>query len=140
MAWRGGYRFEQYLLESEESGYSMAMVVFDINFLKVTNDTKGHLAGDELIRTAAVCISSCFGENCFRFGGDEFAAVVKNCSREDIDGMVKRFEEAQRRENVSISLGCAYTGDIGQTTFKKLLDEADRKMYTRKREAHRVRG
>lgn len=131
------YRFEQYMLESDDSGYSMAVLLFDINYLKKTNDTQGHLAGDRLIRAAAECISSCFGENCFRFGGDEFAAVVKNCTPEAIDGMVARFKEAEKRRNVSISLGYAYAPEIGETSFRKLLDEADRQMYVQKQAAHR---
>ena len=130
------YRFEQYLLESESSGYSMAVLLFDVNFLKKTNDTEGHLAGDRLLRTAADCISSCFGENCFRFGGDEFAAIVKDCTPEAIEDMVKRFEETEKAQNVSISLGYAYAEEVGQTSFQKLLDEADQKMYAQKKEMH----
>ena len=131
------YRFEQYMLESGDSGYSMAVLLFDVNYLKKTNDTKGHLAGDQLIRTAAECISSCFGENCFRFGGDEFAAIVKDCTPEAIDQMVARFEETEKSQNISVSLGYAYAEEIGQTTFRKLLDEADKKMYAQKQEKHR---
>ncbi len=134
------YRFEQYMLESGESGYSVAVLLFDINYLKKTNDTQGHLMGDKLIRTAAECISSCFGEDCFRFGGDEFAAVVKNCEPEKIDRMIQKFRETEKQYNVSISLGCAYTDEIGKTTVKKLLDEADKKMYEHKKEAHEAMG
>ena len=130
------YRFEQYLLESESSGYSMAVLLFDVNFLKQTNDTEGHLAGDRLLRDAAHCISSCFGENCFRFGGDEFAAIVKDCTPDAIDRMVSDFEQAEKEHNVSISMGYAYAEEIGQTTFRKLLDEADQKMYAQKKAIH----
>ena len=128
------------MLESGESGYSVAVLLFDINYLKQTNDTQGHLMGDKLIRTAAECISSCFGEDCFRFGGDEFAAVVKNCEPEKIDQMIQKFRETEKQNNVSISLGCAYTDEIGKTTVKKLLDEADKKMYEHKKEAHEAMG
>ena len=133
------YRFEQYMLESGEKGYSVAVLLFDINYLKRTNDTKGHLAGDQLIRTAAECISSCFGADCFRFGGDEFAAVVKNCDPETIQRMIRKFEETEKRENVSIALGYAYTDEIGGTTVKNLLDEADKKMYEHKKMTHAER-
>ena len=133
------YRFEQYLVESEDSGSSMAVVLFDVNYLKRTNDTQGHLAGDRLIRHAADCIASCFGENCFRFGGDEFAAIVKDCTPETIKSMVRRFEEMEKTENVSISLGYAYTDQIGKTTVKRLIDEADKKMYEQKKTIHRER-
>lgn len=131
------YRFEQYLLEAEESGHSTAVMLFDINYLKRTNDTEGHLAGDQLIRTAADCISSCFGDNCFRFGGDEFAAIVMDVTPESLDQMVHEFENIEKEHNVSISMGYAYVADIGSTTYKKLLDEADRNMYEQKKEVHR---
>ena len=42
----------------------------------------------------------------------------------------------QSKKNVSISLGCAYTDEIGQTSFKKLLNEADKKMYEQKEIIH----
>ena len=129
-------RFEQYLVEAQDSGSSMAVMLFDVNFLKRTNDTQGHLAGDQLIRHAADCISSCFGENCFRFGGDEFAAIVTDCTLDSIRGMVRRFEEKEKMEGMSISLGYAYTDDIGKTTIKDLLDEADRYMYAQKKIVH----
>ena len=132
------YRFEQYMLESGESGYSLAVLLFDINYLKKTNDTYGHLAGDKLIRDAASCISSCFGENCFRFGGDEFAAVVKDCTPEMVQEMIERFKVAEQEKNVSISLGYAFTEEIGNTTLRSLLDEADKKMYIQKENAHRL--
>ena len=134
------YRFEQYMLESQESGYSVAVLLFDVNYLKKTNDSEGHLAGDALIRAAAECIADCFGHesegNCFRFGGDEFAAVVKNCTPESVRFMVRRFEETQRKRGVSISMGFAYTEDLGQTTLRALLDEADKHMYDQKKIAH----
>ncbi len=138
------YGFEQYLLESGRSGYSLAVFLFDINYLKVTNDTLGHAAGDKLIRSAADCIRECFGledeNNCFRFGGDEFAAVEKNCAREKIDRMVKHFELSQAERGISISWGYAFTEEIGNTTVKKMMDEADKHMYERKEKMHGKRS
>ena len=110
--------------------------MFDVNYLKRTNDTEGHLAGDELLRHAAECIASSFGENCFRFGGDEFAAIVTDCTRNDIDEMIRKFEKKEEQENVSISMGCAYTDDISKTTVQNLLEEADRNMYAQKKIIH----
>lgn len=134
------YRFEQYLLESESSGYSMAVLLFDVNYLKQTNDSQGHLAGDRLLKTAAECISTCFGENCFRFGGDEFAAIVKDCTPEAVENMVSRFEATEKARNVSVSLGYAYAEEIGKTSFRSLLDEADRRMYAQKKALHAREG
>ena len=134
------YRFEQYLLESGDSGYSVAVVLFDINYLKQTNDTEGHSAGDKLIRRAAECISSCFGESddcsCFRFGGDEFAAVMKNCTPDAIRRRIDRFREVEKESDVSVALGYAFAEEIGETMVRQLLDEADRQMYAQKKRIH----
>ena len=111
--------------------------MFDINYLKETNDTLGHSAGDRLIRTAAKCITSCFGEHSFRIGGDEFAAVVQDCKPEAVKEMIYRFREEGERENVSISVGYAYAEKISDTTIKELIDEADKQMYAEKQLAHR---
>ena len=133
------YRFEQYLLDVGERGYSLAILMFDINYLKETNDTEGHSAGDNLIRTAAQCITSCFGEKSFRIGGDEFAAVVEDCRPETVQQMIYRFREAEEQENISISVGYAYADNISETTIKQLLDEADKQMYAEKQAAHHHR-
>ena len=130
------YLFEKYLLDAGESGYSLAIVMFDINYLKETNDTYGHSAGDQLIQTAAKCIANCFGNNTFRIGGDEFTAVLKDVKEETVRQMIDRFKETERKEKISVSLGYAYTEDIGDTTLKALIDEADKKMYAQKQEAH----
>ena len=130
------YRFEQYLLDAGESGYSLAILMFDINYLKQTNDTFGHSAGDKLIRTAAKCITSCFGDKSFRIGGDEFAAIVEDCKPEAVQQMIYRFREAEQRENVSISVGYAYAEKISETTIKELIEEADKQMYAEKQMAH----
>ena len=134
------YRFEQYMLESQDEDCSVAVLLFDVNYLKKTNDTEGHLAGDALIRAAGECIAECFGSesggNCFRFGGDEFAAVVKNCTPESLRFMVRRFEETQKKRGVSISMGYAYAEELGKTDLRALLDEADKYMYAQKKIAH----
>ena len=135
------YRFKQYLLESIESGHSIAFFVFDLNYLKITNDTQGHLAGDKLLCNAAECIYECFGSLdesiCFRYGGDEFAAVLKDCSPEHIDRLMEKFENEQKKRNISVATGYAYTDDIGKTTLNKLFVEADKKMYANKSKMHK---
>ena len=133
------YRFEQYLLDAGESGYSLAILMFDINFLKETNDTLGHSAGDKLIRKAAECITSCFGDKSFRIGGDEFAAVVEDCKPEMVQQMIYRFREVGERENVSISVGYAYAEKINESTIKQMIDEADKLMYAEKQSVHHHR-
>ena len=67
---------------------------------------------------------------------DEFAAIVKGCTQDTLRGMIHRFEELEKKEGVSISLGYAYTDDIAKTTVQNLLDEADKYMYAQKKIVH----
>lgn len=69
--------FDLAIARSKTYNESFFVVVFDLNGLKIINDTYGHLAGDEFIKTFAsdlnskIRISDIFA----RFGGDEFVAV-----------------------------------------------------------------
>ena len=134
------YRFEQYFYESGRSGYSVAFLIFDVNRLKEVNDKKGHLAGDELIRHAAECIGECFGvpgeSNCFRIGGDEFAAIVKRIPRAEIERRIALFSERQKEMGISVAAGLAYAEEIGDSDFRELFLKADRNMYSDKMRAH----
>ena len=134
------YYMEQYILQIDETEDAVAFFLFDVNFLKRTNDREGHLAGDALLKRAAQCIQKCFAASadakCFRYGGDEFAAILKNCREEDIRPMVDRFEEEQKNYDVSLAIGYSYTSNVGQTTMRALFDEADKKMYEQKKIIH----
>ena len=132
------YRFERYILDCGESGESLAILMFDVNLLKQTNDALGHRAGDDLLRRSAKCISSCFGKDCFRIGGDEFAAVIRNCTREQLQSMIRDFREMEKQESVSISIGYAYEDaeSISDSMVRRMIDEADKKMYEDKKELH----
>ena len=133
-------RFEQYFYESGRSGYSVAFLIFDVNRLKEVNDKKGHLAGDELILHTAECIGECFGvtgeSNCFRIGGDEFAAIVKRLPRDEIERRIALFSKRQKEMGISVAAGLAYAEEIGETDFRELFLEADRNMYSDKMRAH----
>lgn len=60
---------------------SWALLILDLDNLKIVNDTFGHLAGDALIRTAADRIARVMAPDVtFRLGGDEFAVVVQAAS------------------------------------------------------------
>ena len=134
------YGYEQYILEIQERSCAVALLVFDVNLLKETNDRFGHAAGDQLLRSSAECIENCFGSeaehNCFRFGGDEFAAVVKGATLDEVERMVAQFQEAQQNRQISIAWGCAYTEDITETNFQEMMEEADQEMYDRKKVQH----
>ena len=134
------YSMERYTLEAGEDDSAMAVLMFDVNYLKQVNDTEGHLAGDKLLRTAGDCIRECFatesGDNCYRLGGDEFAAVLRGCDENEIKKRIDRFSLAQEREKISVSVGYGYAAKADEGTFRALLNEADARMYEMKKQTH----
>lgn len=61
----------------------MVYISMDVNGLKKVNDHQGHAAGDELLQGAVECMMKSFNGygRVYRFGGDEFAAIVFADSR-----------------------------------------------------------
>lgn len=122
--------------------FSAAIIVFDMNYLKFTNDTFGHFAGDELITGTANCIKKVFSGNgaCFRIGGDEFAVILTNCSEGDIikylsqlDHVIALFNSPNTHP-ISVAYGYAVKdNDHLYNSAHELFIAADANMYTEKR-------
>ena len=132
------YAFENYVktLEGDSGIYPLCYYSFDLNFLKTTNDTYGHLNGDRLLESAARVIKECFGDDCFRIGGDEFAAVIKNYDEKRAHDDEIRFLDLMKKEDVSISFGHSITNDLREKTVDQMMVDADDMMYERKRIFH----
>ncbi len=119
----------------------VGFVVLDINDLKYTNDVYGHQAGDEMIRSAAACISGVFCEDCacYRIGGDEFVVIVQNASAgrmnqflQELDARLLQTQSEQERPwKLRVAYGYAIHqgGDRPDALFK----QADDEMYECKR-------
>lgn len=135
--------FQNYVSELSWEKAHSSVIVFslDVNGLKEANDHRGHTFGDALLRNCAACIQAAFGngpgKQCFRFGGDEFAAFWVDVPVSELDEALARFEEEQAKREVSISVGCAYAEDLSETTVDVLFQEADKNMYDDKAEYHR---
>jgi len=133
---------EHDLLKTDYNNKPVSILMFDVNFLKKTNDTKGHLAGDKLIKTTAMCITECFSidkiNNCYRIGGDEFIAIMPCCTEDDIKRRIDKFKLATIREDISVSVGYAYTDRLDDQNFKSLMEEADKNMYENKKIVHNI--
>ncbi len=114
----------------------VAILSLDVNNLKPTNDTHGHVAGDELLKSAAKCILACFGDetghNCFRTGGDEFIAILTDVSESEVRKKIERFQMMQAEEKISVSVGYAYSEKGDPDDFEDLFLLADKQMYRNK--------
>lgn len=113
-----------------------ALVLFDLDGFKHFNDSFGHLAGDELLRTLAARLARAVGQagRAYRLGGDEFCVLLGGDPR-TLDETLPRLEEALSIERDGLRIGCSY----GVALLPQEADEvraalslADRRMYERK--------
>ncbi len=135
-------------LDRTKSNYNyIGIIQFDVNNLKVINDSLGHEAGDLLIKTAAEMIDSSFGAigNCYRVGGDEFVAVTTyNHAPLVCEEAIVKFESAISQFNnnpdkpfeLRVAYGIAYYQNSSQQfqSLKEVHKLADERMYNHKRE------
>ncbi len=123
---------------------SVTVFSLDVNGLKETNDVRGHAYGDTMLRECAACIQTTLGagegRQCFRFGGDEFAAFWVDVPESEIGRAIERFNEESDAHGVSISIGYAHAADLSDTTVEALLEQADKNMYDAKENYHRQRS
>ena len=130
-----------------EKRFPYAIIVMDLNSLKITNDSFGHMAGDRLIQEAGAYISQIFGEDgVFRIGGDEYVVILCNAQYENRLSLCKEFEEGMGREiqdipglRIAISYGMASYGEDG-TEYEDLFRIADRRMYIKKKQMKQEPG
>ncbi len=119
------------------------VVIADVNGLKVTNDTLGHDAGDELIKGAAECLGKAFEGigTLYRIGGDEFC-ILSAGQREQTEQGMLRLEQITADwkgtllKKISISAGISYGRP--DVPFDELFEEADSRMYEHKRNYYKL--
>lgn len=119
----------------------VAIIVCDVDGLKLINDSIGHQAGDVLLIAAANAISQSIREGDFvaRIGGDEFAVILYNISRADIEKVCDRIRSNIAKQNtetpelpLSISLGYAIAAANTHKDINHVFKEADDHMYREK--------
>jgi diguanylate cyclase (GGDEF)-like protein len=132
------------LFDSEGRGEPLSVFLFDIDHFKAYNDTNGHLAGDDLLRSLSglvgkyVRADDIFG----RFGGEEFMIILSGrgesealVAAEKIRQVVKRqnfpFGENQPNGSLTISGGVASYPSDGKTSVE-LVKAADEALYRAK--------
>jgi diguanylate cyclase (GGDEF)-like protein len=120
----------------------LAVVVCDINGLKIVNDTKGHAAGDKLIKDASALLCEYFIHGAvYRIGGDEFVVLLQEKGYDTREAAIRSLNEIIEAniatDGVVISMGYS-TLEPNDERLHDVFERADRMMYERKQELKRM--
>ena len=101
-------RLDAELDSATRSGTSFALAVLDLDNFKAVNDTRGHAAGDELLRWTAERANHVLRpmDSLGRLGGDEFAILVPGADRANGQEVAARIRDALA-DRVAASTGVA---------------------------------
>lgn len=119
---------------------SFAVVVCDINGLKLINDTEGHQAGDEYIRRCAGLICNTFVHSpVFRIGGDEFVVFIVGSDyayREELFAKLRQQVLANkgRKGQPVVASGISAYDPFADKGVSDVFERADSMMYENKRQ------
>lgn len=127
-----------------------AVIMCDLNYLKLINDTHGHQEGDRALMKATKILCKAFPmSTVFRIGGDEFVIIpsVLEYARlaEHVDTLNMMLEQQRKSSDditkrISISYGAArFDRDIDHS-FNEVFERADKQMYENKQKAHALDG
>jgi diguanylate cyclase (GGDEF)-like protein len=127
-------------LATVRAGESLHLVMMDLNGFKLVNDRLGHHMGDVALERVARALeeASREGDVVSRWGGDEFAVVIRGAEPDGIHRVAQRYAEVVSQVEVGgirlgTSVGIATWPDDG-TTADDLMKRADAMMYEQKRE------
>jgi diguanylate cyclase (GGDEF)-like protein len=136
-------RLTQALRQVARKG-SVSVLFLDLDQFKLINDSRGHRAGDELLRAVASRLSSIMrpGDTVARFGGDEFCIVCDDVggaieavgiARRVIDELGRPYSLATGEHLATASVGIAFAeGPTRVRLAEDLIREADAAMYRAK--------
>ena len=87
-------RFQEEAEHAERSGQPLTVALIDLNNFKFFNDAYGHLAGDDVLRQAALALRDCCRpcDTLARFGGDEFALLLPGAGQDEAGRLAARLQ------------------------------------------------
>ena len=149
----GNRRLVNHVLRQEinrarRSGSQLSLILIDVDFFKLYNDTYGHPAGDEVLRRLGDILgraTSRAGEVAGRYGGEEFILILPGADADIARRTAERLAELVREEHiphrssgtsdrVTISQGVLTVAPDGDIDPINLIDAADAALYQAKAE------
>ena len=124
------------LTPDEGINKDMGLIIIDVDWFKMINDTYGHQVGDDVLKLIADKIRSCISTYDYpgRYGGDEFIIIMSNAKLSDVADMVNCLQNSIRNDkilnkwHVSLSIGgtssCVSKDRYYPELFFKAADDA----------------
>ncbi|WP_325893442.1 GGDEF domain-containing protein [Grimontia sp. NTOU-MAR1] len=138
-------RAEALFNTTRNQGASFGVIVCDIDFFKLYNDTFGHGKGDEVIKKIADVLLSATRNNdlCFRIGGEEFVVLLKVYEAESLIRIAERMRSeveemgihhVSEHGAVTLSVGAVMVSPRATSlSYQDVFDFADKQLYVAKR-------
>ena len=131
----------------DRTGNFLAIGMMDLDNFKEVNDTLGHAAGDELLKTVAVRITATLrsGDAAARLGGDEFGLLLNLKTPDNLTEAANRLLEAVQQpidwngEKISVAARLGFTVyPLDKADRTSLLRHADAALYNAKEGPHSI--
>ena len=142
-------KLQEEVPRAHRQGYPVFLALIDVDGFKAYNDKYGHQAGDEVLQNIGQGLVRCTRTNvdwCFRYGGDEFAAIIPYASIDQVLRVAQRILQHHRDHHppeTGLSIGLAqfirhpeksWADDINDFVLR-----ADRALYqSKKANGHQV--
>jgi diguanylate cyclase (GGDEF)-like protein len=127
---------------ARRTGKGFLIYFFDLDCMKIINDSYGHCAGDNALLAAAGILKKVFRSSDIisRWGGDEFVVLTVSADFSDIQAIneriIQRISEHKKgselKYSVSMSWGIVKYEPANPVELDELIESADKKMYKNK--------
>jgi diguanylate cyclase (GGDEF)-like protein len=141
---RGFYGYlAQWSSWSARYSHPLGVLLVDVDYFKVVNDTLGHPAGDEALKSISDALRRAVrgSDLVGRYGGDEFAILAPETTGEELAELAERvlemvrstrFQASGETMELSVSIGAASASGAESVTAEELLSAADKSLYEAK--------
>ncbi|MGN0638336.1 MAG: GGDEF domain-containing protein [Huintestinicola sp.] len=124
---------DSYMEKLLEEDSTFSFVLLDVDNFKSINDTYGHGEGDTSLISIAHILTEIFGENVFRYGGDEFAVISFENAEATAEKMAlvnRRLRERNTEYILQTCSGVYYNEDSDDE--RRIFERADHALYEAK--------
>ena len=117
---------EKALSQAKRNGIAYGILMIDIDWFKMVNDTYGHDVGDKAIRVLAQVLKDNIRESdtAFRFGGEEFLILLYECEESMVENIANKIRLAFEKAPIQSNNGASFykTLTVGASIFPKDTD------------------